>query len=59
MVEVLMVVLTPLFFVLLATAFMAASHGRPFWRWFGWRMPYLSLFVVHHDKTRLAVAVTA
>jgi len=54
-----MVVLTPLFFVLLATAFMAASHGRPFWRWFGWRMPYLSLFVVHHDKTRLAVAVTA
>ena len=53
-----MVILTPLFFVLLATAFMAGSHGRPLWQWFGSRMPHLSLFVVHHDKTQLAVAVT-
>ena len=54
MLEALVVILTPLFFMLLMTAFMV--YGRPFWRWFGIGcvLPYVSLFVVmfvgYHDK---------
>ena len=33
--EVLIVILTPLFFMPLMTAFLAYNHGRSFWRWFG------------------------
>ena len=46
----------------LMTAFMAYSHGWPFWRWFGigCALPYMSLFVVmfvvHRDKKKLALA---
>ncbi|GAA3964697.1 hypothetical protein [Hymenobacter antarcticus] len=65
MIEALLVILTPLFFMPLMTAFMASSHGRSFWRWFGigCALPYLSLFVVmfvvHHDKKKLTAALAA
>ncbi|MCI1189258.1 hypothetical protein MON38_17675 [Hymenobacter sp. DH14] len=60
MLEALIVILTPLFFMPLMTAFMAYNHGRSFWRWFGigCGLPYVSLFVimfvVHRDKKRLS-----
>ena len=59
--EVLIVILTPLFFMPLMTAFMTSSHGRSFWRWFGigCGLPNVSLFVVmfvaHRDKKRLTI----
>jgi hypothetical protein len=59
MLEVLIVILTPVLFMPLMTAFMACSHGRSFWRWFGlgFARPYLSLFivmfVVYRDKKKL------
>ena len=62
MLEALIVILTPLFFMPLMTAFMAYNHGRSFWRWFGigCGLPYVSLFVVmfvvHRDKKRLTAA---
>lgn len=58
MIEALIVILTPLFFMPLMTAFMASSHGRSFWRWFGvgCALPYVSLFVVmfvvHRDQKK-------
>ncbi len=58
MIEVLTAVLGPLFFMPLMTAFMAYSHERSFWRWFGvgCALPYFSLFaimfVVYRDKKR-------
>ena len=60
MLEAFIVILTPLFFMPLMTAFMAYNHGRSFWRWFavGCGLPYVSLFVimfvVHHDRKKLA-----
>ena len=60
MIEVLIAILTPLFFMPLMTAFMAYNHGRAFWRWFGLGcvLPYVSLFVimfvVHRDRKNLA-----
>ena len=63
MIEALIVILTPLFFIPLMTAFMAYNHGRSFCRWFGigGALPYVSLFVVmfvvHHDRYRLALAL--
>jgi len=63
MLEALVVILTPLFFMPLMTAFMVYSYGRPFWRWFGIGcvLPYVSLFVVmfvgYHDKKKLALAL--
>ena len=63
--EALVVILTPLFFMPLMTAFMAYSHGRSFWRWFsvGCALPYVSLFVimfvVHRDKKKLAAVAVA
>ncbi|WP_035562947.1 hypothetical protein [Hymenobacter sp. IS2118] len=65
MIEVLIAILGPLFFMPLMTAFMANSHGRSFWRWFGvgCALPYVSLFVimfvVHRDKKQLAMTVPA
>ena len=63
MIEALSVILTPLFFMPLMTAFMAYNHGRSFWRWFGigCALPYVSLFVimfvVHRNRKRLAGAL--
>lgn len=65
MLEALVVILTPLFFMPLMTAFMAYNHDRSFWRWFGigCGLPYVSLFVimfvVHRDKKKLALAAAA
>ena len=62
MIEILVAILTPLFFMPLITAFMAYNHGRSFWRWFGvgCGLPYVSLFVimfvVHRDRKKLTVA---
>jgi hypothetical protein len=62
MLEALVVILTPLFFMPLMTGFMAYNHGRSFWRWFGigCGLPYVSLFVimfvVHRDKKKPALA---
>ncbi len=59
MVEALIVILAPLLFMPLMTAFMAYSHDRRFWRWFavGSTLPYISLFivmfVVYRDKKKL------
>ena len=59
--EALIVILTPLFFMPLMTAFLAYNHGRSFWRWFdiGCGLPYVSLFVVmfvaHRDKKGLTI----
>ena len=61
MLEALIVVLTPLFFMPLMTAFMAYNHGRSFWRWFGigCLLPYVSLFVimfvVYRDRRKPAL----
>jgi hypothetical protein len=63
MLEALVVILTPLFFLPLMTAFMAYSHGRSFWRWFGigCGLPYVSLFVimfvVHRDKKKKRLSI--
>ena len=63
MLEALVAILTPLFFMPLMTAFMAYNHGRSFWRWFGigCALPYVSLFVimfvVHRDRNRLTGAL--
>ncbi|MBD2767877.1 hypothetical protein IC235_08220 [Hymenobacter sp. BT664] len=46
--EVLIALLTPVLFLPLITGYMATSHGRSFWRWFGigCALPYLSLFII-------------
>jgi len=58
MIEAFVAILTPLFFMPLMTAFMAYSHGRSFWRWFGLgcALPYVSLFVVHRSMKKQAAA---
>jgi hypothetical protein len=62
MLEALIAILTPLFFMPLMTAFLAYNHGRSFWRWFGigCALPYVSLFVVmavvRRDQKKLAAA---
>ena len=62
MIEALIVMLMPLSFMPIMTAFRAYGHGRSFWRWFGvgCALPYVSLFVVmfvvHRDEKRPALA---
>ncbi|WP_426060182.1 hypothetical protein [Hymenobacter sp. B1770] len=60
MLEALIVLLSPILFMPVMTAFMAYNHNRSFWRWLGigFALPYLSLFVVmfvvHRDQKRLS-----
>ena len=56
--EILIGLLSPLLFMPTVTGYMATSHGRSFWRWFGigFALPYLSLllisYVVYRDQRR-------
>ena len=56
--EVIIGLLWPLLFMPTVTGYMATSHGRSFWRWFGigCALPYLSLllitYVVYRDQRR-------
>ena len=65
MIEVLVSILTPLFFMSLMTDYTDYSHGCSFWRWFdvGCALPYVSLFVimfvVYRDKKRLLATARA
>ena len=58
MIELLTVVLGPLFFMPIMTGYYAYNHGRSFWRWFliGCGLPFFSLLVVagvvHRDQRR-------
>ncbi|MBF9140360.1 hypothetical protein [Hymenobacter properus] len=62
--EVIIALLWPLLFMPTITGYMATSHGRSFWRWFGLGcvLPYLSLFVisyvVHRDRRRSRATAT-
>lgn len=55
-IEVLIIILTQLFFMPLTMAVMVYSYGRSFWRWFGLGcvLPHVPLFVVHRGKKKLA-----
>ena len=59
MLEALVVILVPLFFRPLMTAFIAYNRGRSFWRWFGLGcgLPdgslFVLMFVVPRDQKRL------
>ena len=48
MVEVLIVLLSPLLFLPGLTGYMAHGNGRSFWRWFtiGCCLPYVSLIII-------------
>lgn len=56
--EVIIGLLWPLWLMPIITGYMATSHGRSFWRWFGigFALPYLSLllisYVVYRDQRR-------
>ncbi|GAB3297880.1 hypothetical protein [Hymenobacter tenuis] len=56
--EILIGLLSPVLFMPTITGYMATSHGRSFWRWFGIGcvLPYFSLplitFVVYRDQRR-------
>ncbi|MGY2134273.1 hypothetical protein ACW9KT_18720 [Hymenobacter sp. HD11105] len=56
--EVLIALLSPILFMPTITGYMATSHGRSFWRWFGIGcvLPYFSLLlitcVVYRDQRR-------
>jgi hypothetical protein len=60
--EIIIALLWPLLFMPTITGYMATSHGRSFWRWFGLgcALPYLSLFVisfvVYRDRRRSRAA---
>lgn len=56
--EILIGLLSPLLFMPTITGYMATSHGRSFWRWFGIGcvLPYFSLplitYLVYRDQRR-------
>jgi len=56
--EVIILILTPLLFMPMITGYMAAGHGRSFWRWFGigCALPYISILLitclVYRDQRR-------